>query len=70
MLGQTIILVAAARSPVTLDSDTLIAERKKRLPKIMILALTKRYPGSPPRNCNGRIERKLPPQPLPDSFEG
>ena len=58
VLGQAIVVIVAAREGLLLDADALMAECKKRLPAYMVPAEIRPYPGSLPRNPNGKIDRK------------
>ncbi|MDA8413887.1 MAG: acyl-CoA ligase (AMP-forming), exosortase A system-associated [Desulfobacteraceae bacterium] len=58
VLGQAIVVIVAAREGLSLDADALMAECKQRLPAYMVPNEIRRYPGSLPRNPNGKIDRK------------
>ena len=58
VLGQAIVVIVAAREGLALDADALMAECRQRLPAYMVPAEIRPYPGSLPRNPNGKIDRK------------
>ena len=58
VLGQAIVVIVAAREGLSLDADALMAECRQRLPTYMVPAEIRHYPGSLPRNPNGKIDRK------------
>ena len=59
VLGQAIVVIVAARAGQVLDADALLAECRQRLPAYMVPNEIRLYPGSLPRNPNGKIDRKL-----------
>jgi acyl-CoA ligase (AMP-forming) (exosortase A-associated) len=58
-LGQAIVLVACARDGAELDIAALLLACKPHLPSYMMPVRVIAWPGSLPRNPNGKIDRKL-----------
>ncbi|MBY0578905.1 MAG: acyl-CoA ligase (AMP-forming), exosortase A system-associated [Burkholderiales bacterium] len=58
VLGQSIVVIAAARQGAALDAEVLLSECKNRLPAYMVPARILIREGSLPRNPNGKIDRK------------
>jgi acyl-CoA synthetase (AMP-forming)/AMP-acid ligase II len=69
VLGQAIVVVATGRDGARLNIDELLVECRQRLPAFMVPARVIAREGSLPRNPNGKIDRKLLVQELPDLFE-
>lgn len=59
VLGQAIVVIVAARAGHSFDVDALMAECRQRLPAYMVPNEIRLYPGSLPRNPNGKIDRKF-----------
>ena len=59
VLGQSIVVIVAAREGHDLDVEALMAECKQRLPAYMVPSEIRLHAGNLPRNPNGKIDRKL-----------
>lgn len=59
VLGQAIVVVATARQGLSLDTNALLSECRRRLPAYMVPSEIRLYPGNLPRNPNGKIDRKF-----------
>ena len=57
-LGQAICVIATPREGQTLDTTTLLAECKQRMPAYMVPSVIELRDGPLPRNPNGKIDRK------------
>ena len=57
-LGQAICVIATPREGHTLDTATLLAECKQRMPAYMVPSVIELRDGPLPRNPNGKIDRK------------
>jgi acyl-CoA ligase (AMP-forming) (exosortase A-associated) len=59
VLGQVIVVVATPRTQGGLDTETLLARCRERLPTYMVPARIVERKGSLPHNANGKVDRKL-----------
>ncbi|MEN9426533.1 MAG: hypothetical protein RLZZ220_882, partial [Pseudomonadota bacterium] len=57
-LGHSICVIATGKDGAPLDSATLLAECKQRMPAYMVPSVIELRDGPLPRNPNGKIDRK------------